>query len=297
MIANYHDNPTLFASCLNLIDEAFPGCKEFTLNGIKFNACWNKASTPFIVTEQNEIIAHAGVWPITFMLNGKMHHSASIHGVCVKASHQGKGYFKQLMQEVMQYVKDNFESSVLFSVKPYLYKKYPYKLMLPEYDFISNENYALKLQKINSDLRELRWDNAADLNLIHESLANRVPLSNQLSLMGENSTAIFILNIMNKRLYYSKKLAAIVVYEIFEKTLYLKEIISPNQTHLSDVTRLILGFEDTPIDKIILQFCPDRFLEEKEYSAVLARPECSILTSDTFAFNGKYFRYPELYWC
>ncbi len=47
----------------------------------------------------------------------------------------------------------------------------------------------------------------------------------------------------------------------------------------------------------MLQFCPDMFLEEKEYSSVLARPECCVMTSDTFSFDSKYFRYPELYWC
>lgn len=252
-----------------------------------------------ILKEKDEIIAHAGVWPITFMLNGKEHHSASIHGVCVKISHRGRGYFQQLMQEVMQYVENNFDSSVLFSMKPYLYKKYPYKVMLPEYDFILNEDNKLNVSSYSkiSDLRILQWDNSNDLNLIHKLLSNRVPLSNQLGFIHKSGNEIFILNMMNKKIYYSEKLNVLVVYEIIEKTLYLKEIISTNQTHISDVIRLILGSESTQVEKIIMQFCPDRFLDEKEYSPVLARPECCILTSDTFSFDGKYFRYPELYWC
>jgi len=58
MIDNYTNNYQLFDDCLNLIDEAFPGCKEFALNGIKYNACWNKASIPFLIKEEGEIIAH-----------------------------------------------------------------------------------------------------------------------------------------------------------------------------------------------------------------------------------------------
>lgn len=299
MIDSYVNNPNLFDACLDLIDEAFPGCKEFALNGIKYNANWNRASTPFILKEKNEVIAHAGVWPITFMLNGKEHRSASIHGVCVKVSHRGKGYFQHLMQEVMQYVEDNFDSSVLFSVKPYLYKKYPYKVMLPEYDFILSEDSKLQISSNSkiSDLKRLQWNSSDDLNLIHKLLSNRLPLSNQLSVIHENASTLFILNMMDKKIYYSEKLKVLIVYEILNKTLYLKEIISANQTHISDVIRLILDSENTQVDKIIIQFCPDRFLDEKEYSPVLARPECCILTSDTFLFEGKYFRYPELYWC
>ena len=299
MIDNYENNPTLFEACINLIDEVFPGCKELALNGIKYNASWKKASTPFILKEKDELIAHAGVWPITFMLNGKEHRSASIHGVCVKLSHRGRGHFQQLMQEIMQYVENNFDSSVLFNIKPYLYKKYPYKIMLPEYDFILSENNKLNASSCSkiSDLRILQWDNSDDLNLIHELLSNRVPLSNQLSLIHENGNALFILSMMNKKIHYSEKLKVLIVYEILDKILYLKEIISTDQTHISDVIKLILGSENTQVDKIIMQFCPDKFLDEKEYSPILARPECCILTSDTFSFDGKYFRYPELYWC
>jgi predicted acetyltransferase len=103
MIDNYSSNPKLFDSCLDLLNEAFPGCKDFALKGIKYNACWNKISTPFILKEKEEIIAHAGVWPINFILNGKEHRSASIHGVCVKQSYRNRGYFQQLMQEVMAF--------------------------------------------------------------------------------------------------------------------------------------------------------------------------------------------------
>ncbi len=299
MIDNYTNNSELFDSCLNLLDESFPGCKEFALNGIKYNASWKKASTPFILKEKDEIIAHAGVWPIIFMLNGKEHRSASIHGVCVKASHRGRGHFQQLMQEVMQYVANTFDSSVLFTGKPYLYKNYPYKVMLPEYDFILSESnkYNARSHSKNSDLRMLQWDNADDLNLIYKLLSNRVPLSNQLSLIHENGNILFVLNRMNKKIYYSEALKVLIVYEILDKTLYLKEIISTNQTDISDIIRLILSAENIQVDKIIMQFCPDRFLEEKECSPVLARPENCIMTSDTFSFNGKYFRYPELYCC
>ena len=297
MIDHYDNNPELFDLCLNLLDESFPGCKEFALTGIQYHASWKKASTPFILKDKNEIIAHAGVWPITFMLNGKEHRSASIHGVCVKASHRGRGHFQQLMQEVMRYTANHFDSSVLFTTKPYLYINYPYTVMLPEYDFILSDKVNASSHSKKSDLRMLEWDNAVDLNLIHKLLSNRVPLSNQFSLIHENANILFVLNMMKKKIYYSEQLQALVVYEILDKALYIKEIISTHQTNMPDIIGLILSSENTQVDKMIMQFCPDRFLDEKEYSPVLARPECCIMTSDAFVFTGKYFRYPELYWC
>jgi len=290
MIADYAKDPILFERCINLINEVFLGCKEFALNGMKYKASWPEVSTPFIIEEQGEIIAHAGVWPITLMLNGKKHHSASIHGVCVKPEYRGRGLFKQLMQEAMHYADHNFDSSLLFTEKPYLYNNYPYKVMLPEYDFILTQN--IKSPSKKSDLRVLNLDNQNDLNIVHHLLCDRVPLSDNFSIIDTGST-LFILNTLQKQIYYSEILNTIVMFEIKGNTLYITEIISKKQHPLSEIISMIPGH----FDKIILQFCPDRFLDEKYYTAKLAGPEGCVLTSNQFAFKGKYFRYPELYCC
>jgi predicted acetyltransferase len=166
MIADYAKDPELFESCINLINECFPGCKEFALNAMKYGASWPEASIPFIIEEQGKIIAHAGVWPITLRLNGEEHKTASIHGVCVKPEHRGKGYFKKLMQETMQYADDHLDSSLLFTEKPYLYKNYPYKTMLPEYDFVLSE--SIKVQSKTSDLSFLNFNDLEDFAIIHD---------------------------------------------------------------------------------------------------------------------------------
>lgn len=290
MIANYAKDPKLFERCINLIDEIFPGCREFALNGMKYKASWPGGSTPFIIEEQGEIIAHAGVWPLTLMLNGKKHYSASIHGVCVKPEHRGRGHFKQLMQEVMHYVDHHFDSSLLFTEKPYLYEKYPYKIMLPEYDFVLTQN--VKSSSIKSDLRVLSLSNQRDLNIVHQLLRDRVPLSDNFSII-DTGNVLFILNTLHKKIHYSELLDTIVMFEIKGKTLYLTEVISKKQHQLSEIISTIPG----NFDKIILQFCPDRFLEEKDYTAKLAGVEFCVLTSSQLVFQGKYFRYPQLYSC
>lgn len=235
MISDYSNNPLLFERCINLIDEVFPGCKEFALNGMKHRASWGKGSIPFIVEEQGEIIAHAGVWPMTMMLNGKIHHTAAIHAVCVKEEHRSKGYFKQLMQEVMHYVDHHFESSLLFTTKPYLYRDYPYKIMLPEYDFVVSKKVKLHSKSNDSDMRIINLDDADDLKLTYHLLSNRLPLSDQLSIIHENGNALFIFNVLHKKLYCSETLNALIVFEITHNTLYIKEIISQAQHQITDI--------------------------------------------------------------
>ncbi len=290
MIADYNRDKNLFERCISFIDEIFPGCKEFALNGMHYGASWPGASIPFIIEDKGKIVAHVGVLPLIVVLNGNNHQTAAIHAVGVNPIHRGKGYFKQLMNEVMTYVKQHYESSFLMTQKPYLFRNYPYTTMLPEYDFLlKKSDFSSK----KGDLRELNLDDLDDLALINKLLANRLPLSNQFCLIGKNAITLFILNSMYGKIGYSDRLNTIVLHQVIDNTLYLREIIAQNEHKLSDIIETI----PESFSKVILQFCPDRFLNENEYTAVLARPENCVMVSPEFKFNGKYFRYPEIYSC
>jgi hypothetical protein len=220
------------------------------------------------------------------MLNQKKQHVAAIHGICVKEEFRGKGLFKQLMQEVLKYIENNFDASLLFTDKPNLYKPYNFSV-LPEYNFILNSH---NINKADSDLRILSLDNRDDLKTMQDLLSDHLPLSNQMSLINE--TTIFVLDNLNKNIYFSSKLNAIIIYEITINTLYIKDILAKKQFRLKDIIELI----HEKYDKIILQFCPDKF-SEHIFTPILATPECSIMVSKSFNFEGKYFRYPEPYRC
>ncbi len=291
MFADYSHDAHLFPRCMSLLDTIFPGCKSFAEKGEKYHASWRQGSTPFIIEHEGEIIAHAGIWPVTLMLNANEHQCAFIHGVGVKAEHRSKGHFKELMRQTMEYATKHYDSFALFTVKPYLYSNFPLKLMLPEYDFVFDESTKFRAKK--SDLRLLSLDNEQDLALIHQLLLNRVPLSREFSTLGKNSAALFILNSMNKKIHYSEKLNAMIMFDIRNDALFLSEVVSTKHHHIDEIIEIL----PANYHKIVLQFCPDQFLDKNEYSAVLAGPECSFMVSSNFNFSAQCFRYPELYWC
>ncbi len=293
MIGDYFKDPRLFARCMYLIAEVFPGCKELALKSVKYGASWRKVSVPFVVEEKGEIIAHIGVLPIEIELNKKKHHTAAIHAVCVKKERRGEGYFKYLMKEVMDFIDNNFNSSILFTDKPYLYKNYPYKTMLPEYNFVFNKDVHSILHEKKIDLRTLCLDNSDDLRLVYSMFATRVQLSNQISVLGKNRTTLFIMNTLYRKLHYSEELNALIVFDIVSNTLYIKEIVSPNNCDLASVLKSIPEI----FGKIVFEFCPDKFLGKEDYTAILASPECCVMASKNFVFEGKYFCYPRLYSC
>lgn len=286
MLANYANDPMLFERCIDLIDSIFPGIKSVATTGMKYGARWDKVSSPFIIENNGELIAHIGIIPFNLMLNQKTQHVAAIHGICVKEEFRGKGLFKQLMQEALKYIVNNFDAAILFTDKPDLYKPYHFSV-LPEYDFILN---LPDINKIDSNLRILSLENVNDLKVIQDLLSDHLPLSNQMGLVNE--TTIFILDNLNKKISFSSKFNVIIVYEITNNILYVKDILTKQQYRLSDIIELI----PENFDKIILQFCPDKF-SEHTYTPIIATPECSIMVSENFNFEGKYFRYPEPYRC
>lgn len=286
MLASYATDPTLFERCINLIDSIFPGIKSVAMTGIKYNARWDNISLPFIIEERGEIIAHLGIIPLDIMLNQKKHRVAAIHGICVKETSRGRGLFKQLMQEALIYIENNFDASLLFTDQPDLYKPFNFTV-LPEYNFTSN---ASEMVKIDSDLRALSLDNPYDLKIMQGLLFDHLPISNQMSLINE--TTIFVLDNLNKKIHFSQHLNALLIYEIIESNLYIKDMLSQQQCKINDIIALI----PENFNKVILEFCPDKF-SDHTYTPILANPECSIMVSENFNFDGEFFRYPETHRC
>lgn len=286
MIANYAADPGLFERCINLLDSIFPGIKNTAINGIKHNAHWDKVSIPFIVENNGIIIAHLGIIPLDIMLNQQQRHVAAVHGICVKEEFRGKGLFKQLMREALHYIKHHFDSALLFTDQPTLYNPYDFTV-LPEYDFRINLHSSGNKA---SDLRSLSLDNRDDLRLIQHLLSSRLPVSNQMGIINE--TTIFILDNLHKKIFFSKHLNALFLYEVIDSTLYIRDIVSPSEHELNDIIAEI----PESFDGIVLQFCPDKFSQHLNTPA-LAKPECSIMVLGNFKFDGKFFRYPEPYRC
>lgn len=286
MLKNFASDPELFTRCMNLIDGVFPGVKSMALKAIKYDACWDKKSTPFIIEENGEIVAHLGVMSLEIMLNQKNRRVAALHGICTKEAFRGRGLFKQLMQEAMKYIENNFDTAILFTDQPSLYVPYRFSV-LPEYDFIID---SLNIKKVPSDFRLLSFDNKNDLSVIQELLSHSLLLSNQMSLVNEST--LFILNNLTHKLYYSQQLHAVIIFEINEQCLFIKDILSPKQLPIDVIVSMMHG----DYAKVILQFFPDKYTNHT-YTPILAQPDGNIMVLNNFNYEGQFFRYPESYRC
>lgn len=286
MLANYNKDPMLFERCINLMDGIFPGIKKVAVDGIKYNARWDRISIPFIVEVSGNVIAHLGLIPFEVMLNNKPCKIAALHGICVHEAYRGQGFFKQLMREALEYIDKNFTAAILFTNKSHLYKAYNFHA-LPEYDFMVNAN---TFEKKSSDIQLLSLTNKDDLLIIENLLNNHLTLSNQFGFINEKF--IFMLDHLTRNIYFSPSLNILLSYEVIDKTLYFRYIASQKQYALHEIIAMI----PQNFNKVVLQFCPDKFVDYN-YTPILASPADGIMVSESFKFKDDYFRYPDPYRC
>ncbi len=285
MLASYKNNQNLFDLCMILLDKVFPGCKAFAKQGEKLGALWSETSMPFIVEDEGKIIAHLGVIPLNFILNGKNLRIAALHGICVEPEHRGKGLFKNLMAEALDYCQQHFDSVILFTDKPKLYFSFGFKV-IEQSDFVVNHK---KTDSENSDLKKLDFNNPDDFKILIEMLNKHIRLSNSVEV---EQKSLFILNMMDKPIFYSKKLETIISYTVSNNILFIEYLLTKEKHSLKKIAASI----PEKFDKIILQFCPDQF-PECEFLTIPTPAEDKIMVLDSFNFEGKLFRYPEPYRC
>lgn len=286
MIKNYSQEPTLYEECLSLVDECFPGIKCVADRAKLYNAHWDKVSTPFVYYINNELVGHLGLIPFKLIINNRELTGAALHGICVKEKFRRKGIFTALINEALLHSKDNYDFSFLFTSQVKLYETFGFKI-IDEYDFwVEN----LNISHSNDAVRPLDLSNKFDLQIMHNLLQKRLPISNRFGMVNE--TVVFTLNALSVPIYYSEKNQFLILYEVKESVLYIKDIVFTNLIDLQTIISCI----SEHFSKIILQFYPDNF-KNLNFKPVKANPEDFIMVSEPSNLGVLPFRYPETERC
>ena len=286
MKASYANDPTLYERCLTTMDTIFPGVKKMADQGRARNACWDKASTPFILEKSKKVIAHVGLLPFEVVVEGNTFHAAAVHGIYTIETERRKGYFKQLMNEALLHVQQHYIFSFLFTDQPWLYEPFGFRVV-PEHDFkLKSFQKSVSTKKV----RKLDLENPLDLSLMQSLYLNRLPLSNRFGIVNESVVAT--LNASHLPVYYLDSDETLVVYDVKDETLWLKDIVFKKSVSLQAVINAI---PETFLN-VVLQFCPDQFSDD-EYIAMDAHPDGFFMISAEYDVGKNPFRYPEPYRC
>lgn len=282
MKANYATDPTLYERCLSTMDTIFPGVKKMADQGRTRNSYWDKTSTPFIVEKGNEVVAHVGLLPFEVVVEGKTFHATAVHGIYTIETERRKGLFKQLMNEALVHIKQHYDFSFLFTDQPWLYEPFGFRIV-PEQEFMLK---MFQKDISTSKLRKLDLENPLDLSLMQSLYLRRLPISNRFGIVNE--TVVSTLNASHLPVYYLESDDVLVVYDVKDQTLWLKDIVFNKPVSL----QVIINAIPESFSKVILQFCPDQF-SEHDFVAIEAHTDGIIMISEDYDVGKSPFRYPE----
>lgn len=237
----------MLGGVLDLLSEAFPGFAESEHTARRHGLSWERCSTPFIVEDHSEIIAHVGLLEMNFVIDGVERSVGGLHAVATRQDQRRLGHAHRLLEEAVSFGLERHDGLVLFAGVPPIYEGVGFEVV-QEHRFT-----CFSPPPCGEDRgRWLSWDDPGDLALLHGLLERRQPLSERLSVVGERD--VFSYTTARSRLRYLPELDCIVWMSSQDGTLVLHDLVAERVPTLEQLMTDLPG----PVDRVIVEFCPDR---------------------------------------
>lgn len=281
---SFSEDPTLSEQLFNLLEVVFPeiGISYAAECARKLGASWEAASIPFIRFHDDIATTHVGVVEIPMQLMGERVIVAGIHGVCTHPKFRRRGYYREVMTEVLDYCDGRYKTQILTTAQPELYEPFGFRVV-EEHFFITR--YTSKSG--SNGFRLLNFADANDLKLLHRLLETREPVSNILGVVQEK--AVFCVNEGRNTLHYAPDLDVLVVMEIEDTKLKLFDLVGTKICTLKD----IIASMPQPIQEVEIYFSPDRLNANVQAFPHIFDGDSLLMVRGLFAAENEQFMLPR----
>jgi GNAT superfamily N-acetyltransferase len=246
---SFSSDPTLRRRLFDLLEIVFPtiGISDAAENARKLGAPWETASTPFMRFHNETAIAHVGVLEIPMQLMGELVIVGGVHGVCTHPDFRRRGYYREIMAEVLDYCDKRYKTLVLTTSKPDLYEPFGFRYVR-EHMFVAKSSTTGG----TPGFRVLDTNNTNDVKLLNRLLETRQPVSNIVGVIKEK--ALFCVVEGRNPLYYAEDLDVLVCMEIKDTKLKLFDLVGTRICSLEAILNKI----SQPIEEVEIYLTPDR---------------------------------------
>lgn len=242
------------SSLFTCLEASFPGIQKTIGLLDTLGYPWAKISKPFIATNNNRVVAHAGVIEVEIIVDGRVTKYASIHAVCTLPDHRHQGLGRKVIQEAIAFAQPKYENVILFTCIPAFYERLGFAAVKEHsFHFTRGSNTPR-----SGTLVPLRADNPSDVSSLKQHIAKRIPLSSVFC--TPTSTAIHIYNMLGtypklKDLYYIPEIDSIVACAREGGSLKIYDVFSSQHVPID----FLLGCFEEPITDVFFYFSPDGF--------------------------------------
>ncbi|HEY9668700.1 MAG TPA: GNAT family N-acetyltransferase [Coleofasciculaceae cyanobacterium] len=281
---SFSDDPTLSPRLFLLLEAAFPGLgiSNIAQHARTLGAPWEGVSTPFVRFEADMAVTHVGVLEIPMVVMGQTVTVGGVHGVCTHPDFRRRGYFRQVMEEVLEYCASCYETLLLTTAQPEFYSSFGFRVV-EEYAFVTK---CTSTSHTNG-FRVLNTQDPDDLKLLHRLLSDREPVSNVVGVVNEK--AVFCFNEGTRPLHYATDLNALAYMEIEGTRLKLFDLVGTQICPLTAVVERI----PQHLDEVVIYFSPDRLEANVQAFPHVLDGDSLLMVRGSFAAEGQPFMLPR----
>ena len=197
-------------------------------------------------------VANFSVFTMPLVIEGRFVKAAGFQSGAVRPAFRGQGLYRDLMQRAFAWAdKQGFEAGALLTDKPQLYHDCGFRVV-PQFSFSGDVTQTVPAQ---TEAREIDLEDMDDVALVLRILADREPVSHQLSVVRQSE--MFLLNAaLNPEIRLSSLpgFDAILAWKLSGGTLQMLDIAARQIPSMSEI-RGALG---VPHDHIEVCFPTDR---------------------------------------
>jgi GNAT superfamily N-acetyltransferase len=281
---SFFEDPTLSDRLFDLLEIVFPGLgiSKAAEMGRKLGAPWEAASTPFMRFHDDAVISHVGVLEIPMRLMGENVTVGGVHGVCTHPEFRRRGYYRQIMEEVLNYCDRRYETLILTTAQPELYQPFGFRVM-EEHIFIAKCQSRSHID----GFRQLNLSEADDVKLLNRLLETREPVSNIVGIFNEK--AVFFVNQATSPLYYAQDLDVILCMEVENTQLKLFDLVGTKICPLTAILERIAQ----PIEEVLIHFSPDCLNVDAQAFPHILDGDSLLMVRGSFSAQEKHFMLPR----
>lgn len=239
---------------IQLLEESFPGFRDNLIRWEALGFSWD-SSKRFMKEEKGEVLSHVALMECPMLIEGQWHKIGALHGICTKASHRGRGFASELIQEAIQWSTESCEAVLLFTGIPSFYEKLSFR-QIQEYRFHLPHPHPKGSQPSRPVVAP------QDNDLFLRCFREREPLSHRLWVKDNGAVAsfnaLFATFPTYWSVYYCPMIDGLISYQLKDRTLHLYDIAASKMPPLD----VILDHLPAAIDDIYFYFSPDQLTDE-----------------------------------
>ncbi|WP_437637746.1 GNAT family N-acetyltransferase [Sorangium sp. So ce854] len=238
--------PGLRPQLMTLMDTVFPGVAQVIERARALGAAWEDVTTPFVTSAGGEPVSQVSVMGFAMVLDGTPTEVGCLHAVCTHPAHRRQGHYASAMRAALAFCDGRYPAQLLCTAQPEIYEPFGFRVV-DEHKVIAEAAPRLDRRA----LRPFRLADAEDHAVFQRLARRRAPVSARLGITGP--AEVFVINELDRPLFYAEDLDAIVSMEIVGDVLCLHDIVAAELPPLDEILRRL----PAPVRRVELYACPD----------------------------------------